>query len=214
MRVAIAEDSVLFREGVARVLVEAGLEVAAMTGNAEDLLAAIKNDPPDLAIIDVRMPPTFTNEGLRAAATIRKTHPQVAVIVLSQYVESEHLADLLGNGVKVGYLLKDRVTDLEGFIEVVQRVAAGGTAIDPEVISRLLGRKRAEDPLQALTKREREVLALMAEGLSNRGIQEHLFLSEKTIETHVRNIFMKLDIRENAEGHRRMLAVLKYLRAR
>jgi len=213
MRVAIAEDSVLFREGVARILAEAGFEVTTLAGDADELLGAVSKDPPDVALIDVRMPPTFTDEGLRAAATIRREWPAVAVIVLSQYVESEHLSDLMVDGAGIGYLLKDRVTDLDGFIEVVERVASGGSAVDPEVVARLLGRQRAEDPLRALSEREREVLALMAEGLSNRGITERLFVSQKTVETHVRNIFTKLDIAEDPEGHRRMLAVLTYLRA-
>lgn len=214
MRVVIADDSVLFREGLARVLLEGGLEVVAQAGDASELLHAIDRERPDVAIVDVRMPPTHTDEGARAARTIRDEHPEVGVLVLSQVVEPKHAFDLFRERPEgFGYLLKDRVLEIDGFLESVRRVGRGETAVDPEVVSQLMGRRREADPLEELSPREREVLALMAEGLSNRGICARLFLSPKTVETHVHGIFMKLRLPPAADDHRRVLAVLAFLRA-
>lgn len=214
MRVVLADDSVLLREGLARVLTDAGFEVTGQAGDASSLLHLVRRDRPDVAVIDVRMPPTNTNEGLVAALEIRATHQDVGVLVLSQYVETSHAMKLLGESTGgVGYLLKDRVSDVGEFAEAVRRVGTGGSVIDPEVVSTLLGRKRRPDPLAALTDREKEVLALMAEGRSNQGIRQKLFLSPKTIETHVGAIFAKLGLLPGADEHRRVLAVLAYLRS-
>ncbi|MGQ0668711.1 MAG: response regulator transcription factor [Actinomycetota bacterium] len=214
MRVVLADDSVLLREGLARVLTDAGFEVLGQAGDASSLLHLVRRDPPDVAVIDVRMPPTNTNEGLVAALEIRATYQDVGVLVLSQYVETSHAMKLLADSSGgVGYLLKDRVSDVGEFAEAVRRVGAGGSVIDPEVVSTLLGRKRRPDPLAALTGREREVLALMAEGCSNQGIRQKLFLSPKTIETHVGAIFTKLGLLPGTDEHRRVLAVLAYLRS-
>jgi DNA-binding NarL/FixJ family response regulator len=214
MRVVIADDAVLFREGLARVLEGGGIEVAAQAGDAERLLALVRVDPPDAVVVDIRMPPTHTREGLDAARRIRAEHPQVGVLVLSQYVEPHHAMQLLEDGAGgVGYLLKDRVADVGEVVEAVRRVASGGSVIDPEVVSQLVGRRRARDPLQELTGREREVLALMAEGRSNQAICQRLFLSPKTVEAHVRSIFIRLELSATPDDHRRVLAVLAFLRA-
>lgn len=215
MRIVIADDSVLLREGVARVLTENGFDVVAQVGDAEALKRAVRNERPDVAIVDVRMPPTQTDEGTQAAAEIRACHPEVGVLVLSQVVEARHALDLFRDSPEgFGYLLKDRVVELDEFLAAVRRVANGGTVVDPEVVGQLLGRRRDEDPLEELTPRELEVLGLMAEGRSNRAICEKLFLSPKTIETHVNSIFLKLGLLPATDDHRRVLAVLAYLRGR
>ena len=214
MRAVVADDSPLLREGVVHVLTEEGIEVVAQVSDPEALLRAVERFEPDLAIIDVRMPPTQTDEGSRAAVEIRSRLPNVGLLLLSQVIEAQYALKLLSEHPHgFGYLLKDRVLAIDDFIQSVNRVAAGGTAIDPEVVSQLLGRRRAHDPLDELTAREREILALMAEGRSNRGICQKLFLSPKTVESHVHNIFSKLGITAAADDHRRVLAVLTYLRA-
>ena len=213
MRVVIAEDSLLWREGVAHVLVENGIDVVAEVGDADALQDAVDRLEPDLAIVDVRMPPTQTDEGARAAIEIRARHPELSVLLLSQVVEARHALKLFSEQPHgFGYLLKDRVLAIDDFIQSVNRVADGGTAIDPDVVSQLLGRRRDDDPLQELTARERDVLGLMAEGRSNRGICQKLFLSPKTVESHVHSIFGKLGIAAAPDDHRRVLAVLAYLR--
>jgi DNA-binding NarL/FixJ family response regulator len=213
MRVVLAEDSVLLREGIARILDEAGIEVVGQAGDAEDLLRKVRAHKPDVAITDIRMPPTNTDEGLRAAHEIRGELPDVGVLVLSQYVEESYALDLLAdNAAGVGYLLKDRVGDVDTFLDAVRRVSEGGSALDPEVVSQLLGRKRRDDPLDELTAREREVMGLMAEGRSNRAIAEALVVTERAVEKHVTGIFSKLDLVNTPEDHRRVLAVLAYLR--
>lgn len=210
MRVVIAEDSVLLREGLIRLLDEAGIEVVEATENAEGLLRAVEEHAPDLVVVDVRMPPTHTDEGLRAALVVRRQWPDVAVLVLSQYVEERYAADLLSAETsKVGYLLKDRVADVADFLDALRRVAGGGTALDPEVVSQLIVRRR--NPLERLTAREFEVLQLMAEGRSNSGIAAALVVSESAVEKHVNNIFAKLDLAPAGSDHRRVLAVLRYL---
>ena len=214
MRVVVAEDSVLLREGIVRILEETGIEVAGQAGDAEDLLRKVRAHKPDVAITDIRMPPTNTDEGLRAAHEIRAELPDVGVLVLSQYVEHGYALDLLAdNAAGVGYLLKDRVADVDAFIDAVRRVADGGSALDPEVVSQLLGRKRRDDPLEELTAREREVLGLMAEGRSNNAIAEALVVTERAVEKHVTSIFSKLDLVNTPQDHRRVLAVLAYLQA-
>jgi DNA-binding NarL/FixJ family response regulator len=214
MRVVIADDSVLFREGLARVLADAGFEVAAQAGDAEQLREAVAETKPDAVIVDVRMPPTQTDEGTRVAKEIRAEHPGVAVLMLSQTVEVKHAFDLFSEQPEgFGYLLKDRVLDVDEFLEAVRRVGRGGTVVDPEVVGQLIGRRRKRDPLEELTKREREVLELMAEGLSNQGICRKLFLSPKTVETHVHSIFGKLGLPQEPDEHRRVLAVLAFLRS-
>ena len=213
VRVVLAEDSVLLREGIARILDEAGIEVVGQAGDAEDLLRKVRAHKPDVAITDIRMPPSHTDEGLRAAHEIRGELPEVGVLVLSQYVEEGYALDLLAdNAAGLGYLLKDRVGDVDAFLDAVQRVADGGSALDPEVVSQLLGRKRRDDPLDELTPREREVLGLMAEGRSNHAIAEALVVTERAVEKHVTSIFSKLDLVNTPEDHRRVLAVLAYLR--
>ena len=214
MRVVIGEDSLLLREGLARLLEETGHEVVARAGDAEELLRKVGAHKPDLAIVDVRMPPSFTDEGIRAALTIRDRSPQVAVLVLSEHVESTYALELFADGTDgLGYLLKQRVSDLDQFADAVSRVAGGGSALDPEVVSHLLGRHRRGDPLDSLTPREREVLGLMAEGRSNYAIAERLVITERAVEKHVTSIFSKLDLPPTADAHRRVLAVLKYLEA-
>jgi DNA-binding NarL/FixJ family response regulator len=214
VRVVIADDSVLFREGLARVLADGGFEVAAQTGNAEELRRAVDEVRPDVAIVDVRMPPAQSDEGTRAAREIRAERPEVAVLVLSQTIEVRHAFELFRDRPEgFGYLLKDRVLDVDEFLDSVRRVARGGTVVDPEVVGQLMGRRRTNDPLAELTRREREVLELMAEGLSNQGICRKLVLSPKTVETHVHAIFGKLDLPQEPDEHRRVLAVLAFLRA-
>jgi DNA-binding NarL/FixJ family response regulator len=207
----IAEDSVLLRAGLIKLLETAGFEVAAAVGEAEGLLAAVRAHRPDAAIVDVRMPPGFTDEGVRAALVMRREAPEVAVLLLSQYVEERYAADLLSSGAGgIGYLLKDRVADVSVFLDALRRVAAGGTALDPEVVSQLLLRRHA-DPLGRLTPREREVLAVMAEGRSNAGIAAALVVSESAVAKHINNIFAKLDLPDAQGDHRRVLAVLRFL---
>jgi DNA-binding NarL/FixJ family response regulator len=214
VRVAIAEDSVLLREGVARLLGEAGLEVVAQCDNADDLLAEVRNDRVDVAIVDIRLPPTHNDEGLRAALEIRADHPAVGVLVLSQYVELGLAMKLLANSAEgVGYLLKDRIGDLDEFVGAVERVAAGGSALDPIIVSTLLSRQRNEDPLDELTPREREVLTLMAEGRSNQGIADKLVITLRAVEKYVSTIFGKLGLPSTGSDSRRVLAVLLYLRS-
>jgi DNA-binding NarL/FixJ family response regulator len=214
VRVIVADDSVLVREGVVRVLERVGLEVVGQAGDGQELLRKARMHRPDVAIIDIRMPPTFTDEGLQAALTIRGEMPDTGVLVLSQYLEDQYALELLGDDAAgVGYLLKDRVSDLERFTDAVRRVADGGSALDPEVVSQMLGRRRVEDPLAELTPREREVLALMAEGRSNQAVAEVLFVSERAVEKHVTSIFAKLGLPPAAEHHRRVLAVLTFLRS-
>jgi DNA-binding NarL/FixJ family response regulator len=214
VRVVIADDSVLLREGLVRMVVEGGIEVAAQVGTAEDLLAAVRREQPDVAIVDVRMPPSFTDEGARAARAIRADHPSVGVLVLSQVVEATHALALFSERPDgFGYLLKDRVVEIDDFLDAVRRVGRGGTAIDPEVISQLVGRRGDDGPLAELTPREREVLGLMAEGRSNQGISQKLFLSPRTVETHVNGIFLKLGLMPAPDDHRRVLAVLAFLRS-
>jgi len=213
IRVVLAEDSVLLREGVASLLTNAGFEIVGQAGNGDELLLKVRSYMPDVAVIDIRMPPTNTDEGLRAAQAIREQHPDVGVLVLSQYVESGYALELLqGNAEGVGYLLKDRVADVNEFAAAVKRVAEGGSALDPEVVSLLVGRRRGEDPVSQLTPREREVLELIAEGRSNQGIADKLVVTERAVEKHVTSIFSKLHLTTAAEDHRRVLAVLAYLR--
>ena len=213
LRVVIADDSVLLREGLSRLLEESGFEVAGQAGDAEDLLRKVGAHHPDVAVVDVRMPPTHTDEGLRAAHRIRAEHPDTAVLVLSQYVEEAYALELLSESTeRTGYLLKDRVADVDTFTDAVRRVAGGGSALDPEVVALLLGRRRREDPLEGLTPREREVLALMAEGRTNKAIADALTVTERGVEKHVTGIFSKLDLPASGEDHRRVLAVLAYLR--
>jgi DNA-binding NarL/FixJ family response regulator len=213
LRVVLADDSVLLREGVARLLEDAGFHVVGQAGNAEELLLKVRSYTPDVAIVDIKMPPTHTDEGLQAAREIRERHPGIGVLVLSQYVESGYALDLLqedANG--VGYLLKDRVSDVQEFAAAVKRVAEGGSALDPEVVSRLVGRRRGDDPLSQLTPREREVLELMAEGRTNQAIADRLVVTLRAVEKHVTSIFGKLRLPVDEQDHRRVLAVLTYLR--
>ena len=213
LRVVIAEDAVLLREGLSRVLADAGLDVAGTAGDAERLLQLVGSLRPDVVLADIRMPPTQTTEGLHAARQIRQRWPGTAVVVLSQHVETEQLFDLLADDPRgVGYVLKERVADIAQFTGAIQRVAAGESVIDPEVVARLVTRPRPDSPLQALTERERDVLALMAEGRSNQAIAGQLWMSPKTVETHVGSIFSKLGLAPDAGDHRRVLAVLAFLR--
>jgi DNA-binding NarL/FixJ family response regulator len=213
MRVVIAEDSVLLREGLVRLLEEAGFEVAGQAGDADDLLRKVRAHRPDIALVDIRMPPTLTDDGLEAALTIRTEQPDVGVLVLSQHADEHYAMRLLADGAEgVGYLLKDRVVEVERFVESVRRVADGGSALDPEVVGLMVGRHRG-DPLDELTEREREVLELIAEGLSNRAIQERLVITERAVERHVTSIFSKLDLPATGQEHRRVLAVRAFLGA-
>jgi len=212
VRVVIAEDSVLLRAGLERLLEDEGIDVVATAGDGVELLAAVEEHHPDLAIVDVRMPPTFTDEGLRAAHEARTAQPDLAVLVLSQYVEDEYARELFaGDATGLGYLLKDRVADVREFVEAVRRVGAGGTALDPDVVAQLLGRHSRDTALDALTPREREVLSLMAEGRSNRAIAEKLVISAGAVEKHIGNVFAKLGLEPDEGDHRRVLAVLQYL---
>jgi DNA-binding NarL/FixJ family response regulator len=212
VRVIVADDSVLLREGIVRLLEEAGFDVVGQAGDGEELVRKAKAHKPDVAIIDIRMPPTHTDEGLRAARAIRDELPETGVLVLSQYLEEDYARELLGDDAAgVGYLLKDRVSDLDRFSDAIRRVAEGGSALDPDVVSQMLGRRRVKDPLEELTPREREVLGLMAEGRTNQAIAEALVISGRAVEKHVTGIFSKLDLPPAAEDHRRVLAVLAYL---
>jgi DNA-binding NarL/FixJ family response regulator len=211
LRVVVADDDVLLREGLGTLLERAGFEIVGRVGEALELLSLVRAYVPDLAIVDIRMPPGFSTEGLDAARAIRSEFPQVAIIVLSAHVEVEHATELLASGARLGYLLKSRVTDVDDFLGAVNRVVRGGSAIDPAVVQELVGARRANDPLAELTSREREVLALMAEGRSNSGIAKQLWVAEGTVEKHVRSILTKLGLPETPDDHRRVLAVVKYL---
>jgi DNA-binding NarL/FixJ family response regulator len=214
VRAVIAEDSVLLREGLIRLLTEAGIEIVGQAGDGEDLLRKTRAHKPDVVVTDIRMPPTQSDEGLRAAQVIRQEMPKTGVLILSQYIEESYVMELLGeNAEGVGYLLKDRVADVERFVEAVGRVAEGGSALDPEVVSHMLGRRRREDPLDDLTPREREVLALMAEGYSNSALAARLVVTERAVEKHVTNIFGKLGFVAAPDHHRRVLAVLTFVRS-
>jgi DNA-binding NarL/FixJ family response regulator len=212
MRIVIAEDTVLLREGLAGLLEDAGHEVVGKAGDADTLLALVAEHEPDLAVVDVRMPPGYDDEGTRAAATIRRTHPESAVLVLSQHIETRHIVELVTAGGGFGYLLKDRVLDVDDFLDAARRVADGGSALDPQVVATLIGAPRPVSALDDLSPREQEVLGLMAEGRTNAGIAKRLWLTEKTVEAHVRAILMKLGLPMNDDDHRRVLAVLAYLR--
>ncbi|MEV3991104.1 response regulator transcription factor [Streptomyces sp. NPDC049837] len=214
VRVVIAEDSAILREGMVQLLELRGVEVCAAVGDADALLAAVAEHRPDVAVVDIRLPPTQTDEGLRAAVALRGTAPAPGVLIFSQYVETRYAAQLLGGGgAGVGYLLKERVVDIGEFVSALERVAAGGTALDPEVVAQLFGAARRASALDGLTPREREVLALMAEGRTNRSIAERFTVTERAVEKHVANIFTKLDLPAGEGGHRRVLAVLRYLDA-
>ena len=213
MRVVIAEDSVLLRAGLTRILADAGEEVVATVGAADELMTTVERHQPDLAIVDVRMPPTHTDDGLRAAIAIRARWPQVGILVLSQYVEERYAIELLAGETRaIGYLLKDRVADVNEFLSAVRRVGDGGNALDPEVVAQLLARSRQRDPLERLTPREREVLSLMAEGRTNPAIARTLVVTDKAVEKHVSNIFSKLDLPPTEDDHRRVLAVLQWVK--
>jgi len=213
VRVVLAEDSVLLREGVARLLEDQGFDVVAQTGTAEDLMLKVRSYSPNVVIVDIRMPPTHTDEGLRAAQEIRGTYPEVGVLVLSQYVEPAYAMELLSESAEgVGYLLKDRVSNVDEFAAAVRRVGEGGSALDPAIVSQLVGRRRRDDPIDQLTPREREVLEHMAQGRSNQGIADELVVTERAVEKHVTSIFGKLRLPHAPEDHRRVLAVLTYLR--
>jgi len=212
VRVVIAEDTVLLREGLAGLLEDAGHEVVGRAGDAPALLALVEEHGPELAVVDVRMPPDFDDEGTRAAAEIRRDHPGTAVLVLSQHIETRHVVDLVSAGGGFGYLLKDRVLDVDDFLDAARRVSEGGSALDPQVVATLVAKPERDSALDELTPREREVLGLMAEGRTNAGIARQLWLTEKTVETHVRTILMKLGLTVSSDDHRRVLAVLTYLR--
>jgi DNA-binding NarL/FixJ family response regulator len=213
VRVVIGEDDVLLREGISRLLVEAGFEVAAQAGDADDLLRRSLAHRPDVAVVDVQMPPGHGDDGLRAALELRRQRPETGILVLSQFYEESYALDLIGDHAEgVGYLLKERVGDVEAFIDAVKRVAAGGSALDPEIVGRMLGRRREDSPLDRLSPRERDVLAAMAEGKSNQGIAEALVVTQAAVEKHVTGIFHKLQLDPGATEHRRVLAVLTYLR--
>jgi DNA-binding NarL/FixJ family response regulator len=212
MRVVIAEDQVLLREGLALLFRDGGHEVVAAMGDADGLLPAITRHEPDLVVIDIRMPPTFTDEGARAAAQIKQAHPGLGVLVLSQHIETTHSVGLVKLG-GFGYLLKDRVLEVDEFLAAAERIARGGSALDPHVVASLISGRSSSDPFAGLTEREREVLALMAQGLTNTGIAKRLVLSERTVEAHVRHVLTKLDLPDSEDGHRRVLAVLAHLSA-
>jgi DNA-binding NarL/FixJ family response regulator len=210
VRIVIGEDSALFREGLARLLEDAGHDVVGRAGDATTLVEVVERERPDLAIVDVRMPPDGTDDGARAAKELRNRMPELAIVLLSQHVETKHSVELVSGG-RVGYLLKDRVFDVDDFMDALRRVAAGGSALDPEVVATLLGPRRGRDPLTLLSPRERDVLALMAEGRNNAGIARRLFLTDRTVETHIASIMSKLGLVETREEHRRVLAVLAWL---
>jgi DNA-binding NarL/FixJ family response regulator len=213
VRIVIADDSVLLRRGAVRLLEDAGFEVVAEAGDGEDLLRKVRAHKPDVAVVDIRMPPTHVDEGLQAARIIREELPDVGILMLSQYVEERYVTSLLEQGAAgVGYLLKDRVAEVERFTDAIRQVGAGGSVLDPEVVSHMLGRRQKDAPLEGLTEREREVLALMAEGKTNRAISETLYVSERAVERHVTSIFGKLDLPTTDQDHRRVLAVLAFLR--
>jgi DNA-binding NarL/FixJ family response regulator len=213
LRIVIGEDDVLLREGVARLLDDAGMEVVARAGDADDFLRKTLAHRPDVAVVDVQMPPRHEDDGLQAAVALRERLPEIGVLVLSQFYEESYALNLIGDHAQgVGYLLKERVADVDAFVDAVERVAAGGSALDPEIVGRMLGRRRSHGPLDDLTPREREVLAAMAEGKSNRGIAESFVITETAVEKHVTRIFNKLDLGHSTTAHRRVLAVLTYLR--
>ncbi|MCW2856738.1 MAG: DNA-binding response regulator [Marmoricola sp.] len=214
MRLVIAEDAALLREGVAALFTDAGHDVVAKLDRADSLIAVVAEHEPDLVLVDVRMPPTYRDEGLRAAVEIRSHRPAVGVLVLSQHIETAHAVELIATGGGFGYLLKDRVLDVEEFLESAARVARGGSALDPEIVAALVSAGRREDPLEDLSVREREVLQLMAEGLTNAGIARRLWCQERTVESHVRSIMTKLDLPGSGDDHRRVLAVITYLQSR
>jgi DNA-binding NarL/FixJ family response regulator len=214
LRVVLADDDVLLREGLASLLERSGLDVVGQAGDAEELLALVQEEAPELVVVDIRMPPAHTTEGLEAAHTIRREHPETGILVLSAHVEVEHAMELLASGRGVGYLLKSRVTDLAEFLENLQRIARGGSVVDPVLVAELVSARRQDDPLARLSAREREVLALMAEGRSNAGIARRLWVTEGTVEKHVRSILTKLTLPETDDDHRRVLAVLTFLEAR
>jgi DNA-binding NarL/FixJ family response regulator len=212
MRVVIADDSMLLREGLARLLAEAGIETLAMVGDGTALEAAVADHAPEVALVDIRMPPTFTHEGAQAAVRLRKAHPQLGILLLSQVVENHYALELArAHPARFGYLLKDRLLDVTTLIDAVERVAEGGTVLDPDIVGHFLGRQQTQDRLSGLTGRERDVLALMAEGRSNRAVARALVLSEKTVETHIASIFGRLDLLPEPDDHRRVLAVLAWL---
>jgi DNA-binding NarL/FixJ family response regulator len=214
LQVVLADDDVLLREGLASLMERSSFQVVGQAGDAAQLLALVADQRPDLAVIDIRMPPTHTTEGLDAARQIRQEHPETAILVLSAHVEVEHAMELLASGRGVGYLLKSRVTDIEEFIDTLERIANGGSVVDPALVQELVAARRRNDPLDALSAREREVLAQMAEGRSNAGIAHRLWVTEGTVEKHVRSILTKLTLPETADDHRRVLAVLTFLDAR
>jgi DNA-binding NarL/FixJ family response regulator len=212
MKVVVADDAVLLREGIVKLLESEGFEVVGQCGTASDLLLKVRSYKPEVAIVDIRMPPTHSDEGLRAAQEIREKHPETSVLVLSQYVEPEYALELLAQSAEgVGYLLKDRVSDIHEFAAAVRRVGEGGSALDPAIVSQLVGRRRKDDPIGSLTPREREVLELMAEGRSNKAIAERLVVTERAVEKHVTSIFGKLRLQASSDDHRRVLAVLAFL---
>ena len=214
LRVVLAEDDVLLREGLASLLQRSGFEVAGQAGDAGQLLSLVRHTPPDLVIVDIRMPPGYTAEGLEAARVIRQEFPDVGILVLSAHTEVEHAMELLATGWKIGYLLKSRVTDLAEFVDTLERITRGASVVDPAVVQELVSARRRNDPLAALSTRERQVLALMAEGRSNAGIARRLWVSEGTVEKHVRSILTKLNLAETDDDHRRVLAVVTFLDAR
>jgi len=214
LRVVLAEDDVLLREGLASLLQRSGFEVIGQTADASGLLSLVRNTPPDLVVVDIRMPPGYAAEGLQAARVIREEFPEVGILVLSAHVEVEHAMELLASGKKIGYLLKSRVTDLAEFVDTVERIGRGASILDPALVQELISAQRRNDPLAALSARERQVLALMAEGRSNAGIARRLWVSEGTVEKHVRSILTKLDLTETDDDHRRVLAVVTFLDAR
>ena len=214
LRVVLAEDDVLLREGLASLLERSGLQVVGQAGDATQLLALVQDTAPEVAVVDIRMPPTRTTEGLEAAQTIRQEHPEIGILVLSAHAEVEHAMELLASGRGIGYLMKSRVTDVAEFLDTLERIGKGGTVVDPALVQELVRARRRNDPLAALSAREREVLALMAEGRSNAGIARRLWVSEGTVEKHVRSILAKLNLAETDDDHRRVLAVVTFLEAR